>query len=143
MTIRWLGAFRGVNQTLLESLEFELNRIDEVACEPLQNGKSMICQSKVGLLVSPTAIVKRFNGDCYSEYNNEGFLYKKRNPKHTSSSHKEVWAKPVYTGIVVKGRTEGEGFLNLSKEARETILEVSKKYSLPIFELKNGKLYKI
>lgn len=143
MIIRWLGAFRGGSNSLKDSLSFEMNRVDEVAGEKLQKGKSLISQSKVGLLISPEAVTKRFNGDCYSSYAEDGRLVKGRNPKHTSSRHKEVFATPIFTAIVIKGRTETEGFLNLSKEAREAILKTSKQYNLPIYELRFGKLVQI
>lgn len=133
MIIRWLGAF-GRNGSLSESLHFEFCRNSEVAAELLQNGESHISHAKVGLLIKNSALVKAFNGDCYSEYTSEGTLVKNRNPRNAKSTHQEMWTKPIYIGIVVKD--------NVSPKVYETLKEVSTQYNVPIFQLKGGRLIK-
>lgn len=133
MIVRWLGAFRR-NGSLLEAFHFEFNRNSEVSAELLQSGESHILHAKVGLLIKNSALVKAFNGDCYSEYTSEGTLVKNRNPKHTGSTHKEVWANPEYSGIIVKE--------SVSPKIYATLKEVSAQYNVPIFQLKGGRLIK-
>jgi hypothetical protein len=133
MIIRWLGAF-GRYGALSESLQFEFSRSSEVAAELLQNGESHIVHAKVGLLIKNSALLKSFNGDCYSEYTSEGTLVKNRNPRNAKSTHQEVWTKPVYTGIVIKE--------SVSPKIYAILKEVSAQYNVPIFQLKGGRLIK-
>jgi hypothetical protein len=141
--VRWLGAFRK-SGTLHESINFEFNRqkTDEVAVEPIKE-QSYIFQARVGLLTKNSAIIKKFNGDCWSEYVDDGKLEKTRNPRHSNSEHLEAWAIPVYTGIVCKGRNKKEGYYNLPKKIRSTIKWYSDLYNLPIYNLIGNKLVKI
>jgi len=133
MVIRWLGAF-GKNASLFESLSFELERTDEVAAEKLQSGVSFIVHARVGLLVKKKAIVKEFNGDCWSVREN-GRLVKTRNPRHASSEHLEVWAKPQYLGVVVKGR--------ISKSTFKDLRSFCQRNDFKLFLLKGGELKEI
>ena len=128
MFIRWLGAFRK-NGSLSEAISFEMARETPVACEQLDH-------ARVGLLVDPKAVYKRFKGDVWSEYTPDGKLYACRPYYDAFGKHKESWAKPVYTGLVIKGGS----LATLSFEAREQIKLASKKHSLPVYRLVQGKL---
>ena len=136
MYIRWLGSFR-TNGSLSESIDFEMSRQTNVACEKF-NRLSQV-RAKVGLLVDPSAVYKKFPSDVWSEYTPDGNLY------HTSvwydgkTKHKECFAKPIYTGLVIKG-----GFDLLKNAARKQILVAIKEgFSLPIYNLVDGKLTEI
>ena len=135
MFIRWLGAFRK-NGSLSEAISFEMVRETPVACEQLQKGKSFVDHARVALLVDPKAVYKRFKGDVWSEYTPDGKLYACRPYYDAFGKHKESWAKPVYTGLVIKGGS----LATLSFEAREQIKLASKKHSLPVYRLVQGKL---
>ena len=129
--IRWLGAFRREG-SLSESFRFEFGRQDEVACERIM--KRSHVWAKVGLLVAPTAVFKRFNGDCWSEYRRRGKrvrLKKTRNPRRSGSVHAEAWAKPVYTGIVVKGK-------DLRAPIWGAVKRAARRYRVPVYRLKKG-----
>ena len=132
MIIRWLGAF-AKGGTLAESIQYEINRsaTDEVAAEYIKEGLSEIRHARVGLLVASKALIKRFNGDCYSVLEN-GKLVKTRNPKDTGSQHIECWVNPIYKGIVVKGK--------ISKSAFMTIRHIAGINNIPVMILKGGKL---
>lgn len=133
MFVRWLGAFRHGTSSLAESIDFELSRKNESACEQFKN-KSQICRAKVGLLCKPEGIVKSFSGDCWSEYSKSGSLKKCRNPRHANSSHKESWvAAGYFSGIVIKVPLN-----NLKKNVQEDIITSAKKYNLPVYLLKEG-----
>ncbi len=132
MIIRWLGAF-GKNGSLQDSIQFELNRDSEVAAELLKN-KSLISHARIGLLVKNSAVVKKFDGDCWS-VREDGGLVKSRNPKTARSQHKEVWAKPNYIGLVVKSR--------ITKSAFKEIKYIASIYNLDLFKFKSGDLKKI
>lgn len=165
MYIRWLGSFRKKLSTgLYESILFETNRPSdiEVACEQLQKGESKIF-AKVGLTVDPSAVSKRFDGDVWSEYmtigNDTGKVYRQsctggnhRRPRvlkesthvelratrkgyEAHSEHKESFAFPVYTGIVVDGL-----FMDLTKFIRSEIIKASNETGLKVYELRKGKL---
>jgi hypothetical protein len=141
--VRWLGAFRYSGYSLLESLQYEYNVAKERAVEKILNC-SKIYRCKVGLLIHPKSIIKDFNGDCWSLYNNQDFLYKTRNPQMVSCYHKESWTSetPLITGVVVKG-VRGQGFFNLKKKTQDTIIEFSNKYSLPIYSLVGNQLKEV
>jgi hypothetical protein len=133
--IRWLGAF-GKKGTLQESLNFELSgKSDklEIAAEPLVNYTSNIDHVKVGLLVKNSYMVKYFNGDCWSVYNEENKLYKKRNPKQ-SNLHRECWIKysnaNCFKGIVYKK--------GITCKALKTLRFTSNRVKLPLYELSKG-----
>jgi hypothetical protein len=134
MYVRWLGAFAS-QATLSESISFEMNRLSEVACEHFTK-KSNIQHSTVGLLVDPKAIIKRWTGDVWSEY--EGIhLVATRKPWEAGkgSKHTECWAKPSYTGILIQG-----SFQDLKRNAREELRKAVSETGLPVYELKKGRL---
>ena len=135
MYIRWMGAFRK-NGSLSEAVLFELSRTTDVACEQLVKGKSLVEQARVGLLVNPSAVYKRYNGDVWSEYTVDGKLHTTRKGYEATSAHKEAFAKPIYTGLVIKNGS----LATLSYAARQEIAEISKRHSLPVFRLVKGKL---
>lgn len=137
MYIRWMGAFRK-NGSLAEAVEFELSRATNVACEQLIDGKSLVEQARVGLLVDPKAVYKRFSGDVWSEYTADGMLHTTRKGYEAKSDHKEAFAHPVYTGIVIKNAS----LVTLSFAARKEISEIVKRHNLPIYRLVKGKLVK-
>ena len=132
MIIRWLGAF-GKSGSLAESIQYEINRAatDEVAAEYITSGVSQIHHARVGLLVSNRALLKKYNGDCWSVLEN-GKLVKTRNPKHAGSSHLEAWVNPIYKAIVIKDR--------ISKQAMTEVKHLASINDLPILILKGGKL---
>jgi len=135
MYVRWLGAF-GKSNNLHTSLDWELSQTNKEVCAEniLKNSYSNILHAKVGLLIPSSAVVKKFNGDCWSKYNNNNMLYKTRNPKNANSEHLEVFCKPIYKGIIIKGGYNPTyGFFNLPKKIRSTIKYFSKKYHLPIY----------
>ncbi|MEG3070987.1 MAG: hypothetical protein RQM92_09435 [Candidatus Syntrophopropionicum ammoniitolerans] len=142
--VRWMGSFRKAG-TLHEALKFELSRriSDEVAVEPI-GGSGQQVNAKVGLLVDKNAVIKAFNGDCWSEHDGWVQLYKTRNPRASNSRHREAWACAIYTGIVIASgiyRDAGEGFENLPRRIRGTVKWYADMYDLPVYHLdKNGKL---
>ena len=138
MYIRWLGAFRK-NGSLGEAISFELSRATDVACEQLQGGKSFIRFARVGLLVDPKAVYKRFSGDVWSEYTADGKLTNTRKGYMSLSLHKESFARPVYTGLVIKNGS----FETLSKAARQEIKNAVEQHNLPLYKLVKGKLVRI
>lgn len=135
MFVRWLGAFRHGTSSLAESIDFELARKNESACEQFRN-KSQVWRAKVGLLCKPEGIVKSFSGDCWSEYSKDGSLKKTRNPRHAGakSLHKESWvAAGYFSGIVIKVPLN-----NLKRNVQEEIIASAKKHNLPVYILKEG-----
>lgn len=135
MFVRWLGAFRHGTSSLAESIDFELARSSESACEQFKN-KSQVYRAKVGLLCRPDGIIKSFSGDCWSEYSKDGSLKKTRNPRHAGpkSLHKESWVKPGYfSGIVIKVPLN-----NLKRNVQEDIRAAAKQHNLPVYILKEG-----
>ena len=161
MYIRWLGSFRKKLSTgLYESILFEVNRPSdiEVACEQLQKGESKIF-AKVGLTVDPSVVSKRFEGDVWSEYKSVGdetgriYSQSSRRPRkelthielvptrkgyEAHSDHKESFALPVYTGIVIDGF-----FMDLKKSIRSEIIKASNETGLKVYELRKGKLVSV
>ena len=133
MYVRWLGAFAH-EFTLSESIRFEYTRTSEVACEHFRV-KSNIHKS-VGLLVDPKAIIKRWSGDVWSEYQGDK-LVSTRKPWEAgkNSHHTECWANPKYTGIVVKG-----SFHDLSRNIRNELIKAVTDIDVPVYELKKGRL---
>ena len=128
MYVRWLGAFRK-NGSLSEAIRFEMTRTTNVACEHFKK-KSRVRKARVGLLVDPTAVYKNFKGDVWSEYDPNGNLYYTQKPYEACSDHTESWAKPVYTGLVIKNGS----FENLSPKARDEI-------RLAVFSFKIGRAH--
>ncbi len=103
MIIRWLGAFRKQG-TLYDALVWEVTQTTRkhVAAERLQRGKSYIFHARVGLLVKNAAVVRRYRSDVWSEYTRTGALRKTRKENTDWYAHTEVWARPVYLGVVLK-----------------------------------------
>lgn len=133
MYVRWMGSFRK-NGSLSESLMFETTRSTNVACEHF-NKKPKV-GARVGLLVDPKAIYKRYPSDVWSEYETDGTLIRTGRYWKGKTNHTECFAKPVYTGLVIKG-----GFENLSNMAKKEIKIAQKNgFNLPIYKLINGKL---
>lgn len=136
MYIRWMGAFRK-DGSLSEAISYELSRTTDVACEQFKD-KSLVEQARIGLLVDPKAVYKRFNGDVWSEYTVDGKLHTTRKGYEAKSEHKESFAHPVYTGIVIKNGS----FSTLSYAARQELLAVVAQHDLPVYRLVKGKLVK-
>lgn len=138
MYVRWLGAFRK-NGSLAESLDFEFSRATDVACEKIKNrGGSKIRHCRLGLLVDPKAVYRVYQGDVWSEYQADGTLFATRSQWEAHSSHCEAFAKPVFTGLVIKGGS----LKDLSAEARATVLAATRQYNLPLYKLVKGRLTK-
>lgn len=135
MYIRWMGAFRK-NGSLSEAIAYELTRTTDVACEQLQKGISFVDHARVGLLVDPKAVYKRYSGDVWSEYDVAGNLSATRKGYQTNSRHRESFAKPVYTGLVIKNGS----LATLKYTARAEILSVHEQYALPVYRLAKGSL---
>lgn len=138
MYIRWMGAFRK-NGSLSEAVCFELSRTTDVACEQLQSGKSLVDHARVGLLVDPKAVYKRFAGDVWSEYTVDGSLHATRKACEAGSKHKEAFAKPVYTGLVIKNAS----LETLGYAARQEVIKAVEQHDLPLYKLVKGKLVRI
>lgn len=138
MYIRWMGAFRK-NGSLSEAVDFELQRETCVACEKLQHGKSHVDHARVGLLVDPKAVYKRYKGDVWSSYTVDGRLHTGRKGYEAHSDHWEAFAKPVYTGLVIKnGSLE-----TLQFAARKEIQKICEQHQLPVYKLAKGSLIRI
>ena len=132
MLVRWLGAFQKKG-SLHNSLQFELCEAtsdSEVPCEKILNGTSRIHHAKIGLLIKNSAVIKTFNGDCWSVRRCNGKLQKTRNPKNAYSQHLEAWASPEYIGIVVKD------VARIRKKSLKTVLFWAEEFKIPIMELK-------
>ena len=129
--VRWLGAF-GRGESIHAALLWELTQTErcELAAEPCLPNESGI-RSRVGLLVKRSAVVKRFNGDCWSIV--EGASLKKtRNPR-CSPWHREVWVRPEYTAIVCKD------WHTLSSQVRRTVAWFARAHRLPVLSFENFK----
>lgn len=137
MIIRWLGAFRkGNSNGLLDSLKWEISQADRsaVAAEQLVRGKSQIHHAKIGLLVKNRALLRKFSGDVWSEYDPiTNKLIKTRHEHSAYSDHTECFVRPDYCGIVVKrGARMG---------AIETARAFAKSHGLPLLRLtRDGRL---
>ena len=136
MEIRWLGAF-GAASSLHEALNWELNQTEqkELAAEPITQKGSQIRNPRIGLLVKSKAVIKKFNGDCFS-IKESGRLVKTRNPR-ISDRHLEAWVRPEFAGIVTKN------YKNLPETVKRTLKWFSKSYSLKVYELINNELKEI
>lgn len=143
--IRWLGAFGPLRYSLSKTIDFEVNRTDEVACEPLwkrngslTTGVGYRC-SGVGLVLSPDSIFKVFWKDCGSTYDGDqahlwDLNHKRRGRLYESevnpdSNHSEAWAKAenAAVAIIVYGN-----LCELPKRTQEEVLKASKKHGLKI-----------
>jgi hypothetical protein len=135
VVIRWMGAFRKGGSTLHQSLSYELgDPCREVAGEHILDD-SKIAHVKVGLLVHPSAVIRTFTGDCWSEPE-DGILVKGRNPRTARwSHHREAFCLAKYTAIVIK-----VPLAELTKEVRGAILFHARKSKLPVLHLKGTTL---
>jgi len=135
MIIRWLGAFRKNRESrgLYSALCFEIKQIQRkhIAAEKLQHGRSFIQHAKVGLLVKNSAVVKKYSGDVWSEYNSNGTLRKTRRPDIAISNHTEVFCRPEYLGVVLKST-------KISQTALQAVSRFAAEYSCPVFYLNPG-----
>jgi len=135
LIIRWLGAFGITSNTLAESLKWEFTQsvCTGLCAEHVKKGnKSLIPCSRVGLLTTNSAILRKYKGDVYSYYK-KGVLVKSRSERAANSLHNEVWVKPNWVGIVVKNK--------ISKTAWQAVKNTSCLYEVPVFILtKKGKL---
>lgn len=129
--VRWIGAF-GKAPNLHESLSWELSQDREIACEKI-SGQSHIFQSRIGLKLDSRAVIRVFNGDCFSIVSGKK-LVKTRNPRNSHSLHREAWALPVYDAIVLKDKKH----INIS--CLKTVRYFSKSHNLPVIELETGKI---
>ena len=135
--VRWLGAFARHSTSLHESLQYELGKEsahEEAACEWIKKGERSHIHQKVGLLVPRHSIIRRFPGDVWSEYDEDGRLHTTQRPNR---SHTECFLtrKNGFAGIVVKGRYVGEGYHNLPKKVKSAVAFFARKYSLPVYDL--------
>lgn len=141
--VRWLGAYRKSQYSLYESIEFELNRCDEAAAEPLFRTPSGFTDSRargyVGLLIKRTNIFRVFPKDCWSEYGkaslgqNPEKLYYTRIQQH--SDHSECWVhmKNAVEGIVVYGH-----ITCLHGKTQKQVKAAAKQFNLPIYMFAKG-----
>lgn len=129
MIIRWMGAFRRVNYSLAQILEFEITRTDEAAAEILQEKKSCIA-ANVGLIIKQENVIRTFSCDVWSEYNDNGTL--RPNRKTAPSPHKEAFVRMqnAVCGIAVKGLS------TLPAEERRVVVRFAKRHNLQIVEIK-------
>lgn len=150
--IRWMEAF-GSALEFKESLEFEITRRDTAACEEVMtfNGKLKALvplnhsRVKVGCLVNPARVYRRFQHDCRSKRTSDGKLVTETTGKggevRTADTrhHTEAWldaSKGCYVlGFVVYGNLE-----RLDGKRRGAIRKLSTQYGLPVYELFKGKL---
>lgn len=147
--VRWLAAFAGYRYSLKESISFEMERKDEAACEPLiranhgwYSGVAEINQ--IGLIMRTESIFREFRKDTWSFYGqddkkNYRYAQKDQNPNrlyagkmNSYSNHAEAWVKMpnAVIGFVVYG-----SIYELKEERRNTLLKMSRKYNLPIYDL--------
>ena len=131
--IRWLGAYRGRGMySLHDSLHWELEENNREVAAEWWDWKS--CQAisrcvpaRLGLLVKKGGIIKRYFGDCYSEYReNNRLVATRRGNDH--ESHTECFVRPRYTAIVslVYPERMRKSTLNVVREAQE-------QYGLPFY----------
>ncbi len=133
MACRWLAAFGGHDQNLVDSLRWELSMPDrERAAEALWlTGGSRIGHCKVGLFFDRMDVVRAFRGDVWSVTEDDGSL---RPTRHHSQSygHSECFLRkgafPV--AIITIGRIDG----NLWRQ----IMAVAKEYGVPVYKYNDG-----
>jgi hypothetical protein len=130
MIIRWLGAFRKQG-SLYSALVWEVTQTTRkhVAAERLQRGKSYIFHARVGLLIKNSAVVRRYRSDVWSEYTRTGALKKTRKEGKNWSGHTEVWARPVYIGVVLKD------VRNISQSALQAVKRFTDEFEYDVFVL--------
>ena len=132
MYVRWLGAFKVESRSILESIDFEMNRTSVAACEHLQKKNKSYVWARVGLMISKEGIIRRFDHDVWSvpDRDNHESLVKTRDHAH-GSLHHEAWCKPGFvTGIVTK-----VGWWTLRPKTRKEITIAAEKYNLPVYFL--------
>jgi len=130
MIVRWLGAFRKQG-SLYDALVWEVTQTTRkhVAAERLQHGKSYIFHARVGLLVKNAAVVRRYRSDVWSEYTRTGALKKTRKEGNNWYAHTEVWARPVFLGVVLKD------VRNISQSALQAVKRFTDKFEYDVFVL--------
>lgn len=133
MACRWLGAFAGRDQNLIDSLRWELSCPDrERAAEPLWiNGGFRIHHCRVGLLFDRTDVVRTFAGDVWSTTEDDGTLRPNRHYSW-SDDHCECFLKKgaFPLAIVAIGRIDG----NLWRQ----IMAVAKEKNIPVYKYNEG-----
>ena len=133
LIVRWLGAYRGRRQNMLDVLYKELTLRDrEVAAQPFpRNWGIGNIPSSVGLLVSSDALTKFFPGDCWSVSRKKSSqLRSTRRAITIENGHAECFCIPIYTGLVVK-----TGWTRISTDEQEAIQQIAHQFSLPVYIL--------
>jgi hypothetical protein len=153
--VRWLGAFAGRQYGLTKSINFEMARKDEAACEPLFKANHKVRSGvaylgQVGLILHENAIFRNFKKDTWSFYGtdaNKGCSDAKKDQDHSRlyarrqnkySNHGEAWAhmSNAVIGFVVYGSV-----CELQKERRNALLNAVRKFNMPLYELtRSGEL---
>ena len=132
MYVRWLGAFKKESRSILDSIDFEMNRTSVGACEHLQKKNQSYVRANVGLKIAKEGVIRRFDHDVWSVPDrdvNES-LVKTRDHAY-GSIHHEAWCTPGFvTGIVTK-----VGWWTLRPKTRKEITIAARKYNLPIYFL--------
>ena len=149
--IRWLNAFGGYQYSLKAKISFEVSRKDEAACEAIHTESRIAGKGSIGVLLKEDAIFRSFKGDCWSYYGGDRSKHrsakKDQDPKrlytaepNRHSDHNESWAhmEDAVIGFVVNGMN----IWQLTTERRNTLLNASVKYSVPIYRMVHGKLQK-
>lgn len=132
--IRWLGAFRHAQRGqggLHAALQFELSSpTREVAAEVIPTGwGSSIIRPRVGLLVAPTTVLRRFDSDVWSEIDcTNGRLRPTRGVGCANTEHREAFCLPVFEAIVVRN------FGGLCSKTQKILTHWSNESGLPIVE---------
>ena len=132
MYVRWLGAFKKESRSILDSIDFEMNRTSVGACEHLQKKNQSYVRANVGLMIAKEGIIRRFDHDVWSvpDRDDNESLVKTRDHAY-GSIHHEAWCKPGFvTGIVTK-----VGWWTLRPKTRKEITIAARKYNLPIYFL--------
>lgn len=145
MIIRWLCAFRGKGNDIVNSLDWELTQKErEVAAEDLRGNFSGILamhpEIKVGVLINKKGITRKFKGDVWSITNEKGLLVPTRKANSVKNSfyvpHTEVFIKPGFiSGIVII-----EPFARLNPSLVQGLKNKADQYDLPIYLLKGTKI---
>ena len=129
MLIRWIGAF-GSAQTLEESLRWELSQRERaLAAEPIKNGVSKIQHPKIGLLIDPKALIKRFPGDVWSVPGN----FMLRATRYPVPTHPEAWVRPGFINAIVIRP-------GASRHAKRVVRRISKEFNIPVLMFRKGYL---
>lgn len=128
--VRWMGAFSGRHEDVLEQVQFELeNTHRQVSCEAIGNFSNgylgMFFGKRIGLLVAEQYICKTFAYDCYSDRGSS--LRANRKDAHCTN-HNECFVETrnelPFIGIVLTNTITIKEELELRKLAYEFGLEV-------------------